>query len=104
MPCSITSELTPPTGRVLSLDRPHKLTIYEENDYDEINIDGERETFEEIADGETGNPYDRLIGSIAPLIKGGGKMENIKLAVPPCPWQHSSQRKIRVRSRSTKSV
>lgn len=52
-----------------------------ESDYDEIDIGGERETFEEIADGEHGDPYEMLIGSIAPSIKGGEKMENIKLAI-----------------------
>ena len=52
-----------------------------ESDYDEIDIGGERETFEEIADGEHGDPYELLIGSIAPSIKGGEKMENIKLTI-----------------------
>lgn len=52
-----------------------------ESDYDEIDISGERETFKEIADGEHGDPYDLLIGSIAPSIKGGKKLEDIKLAI-----------------------
>lgn len=52
-----------------------------ESDYNEVDVGGEREYFEEIADGEHGDPYELLIDSIAPSINGGEKLDNIKLAI-----------------------
>lgn len=52
-----------------------------ESDYDELDISEERERFQAIAAGDEGDPYDLLIDSIAPSIRGGEKMDDIKLAI-----------------------
>ena len=52
-----------------------------ESDYEDIDIRDEREQFEAIANGEKGDPYELLIDSIAPSIRGGEKIDDIKLAV-----------------------
>ena len=51
----------------------------EENDYEEINVDEYKDEIEELAsDPEI---YDRLVGSIAPDIKGEDKLSDIKLGI-----------------------
>lgn len=52
-----------------------------ESDYEDVDVTSQKERFEKLAQGEEGNPYELLIESIAPTIKGGDKMDTIKLAV-----------------------
>ncbi len=50
----------------------------EETTYEDLEIDEHLETVHELAAGAEGNPYDLLVDSIAPKIKG---MDEIKLAL-----------------------
>jgi replicative DNA helicase Mcm len=51
---------------------------HQEQDYEEINIDEHREEIQKLADGEYGDPYELLVDSIAPKIRG---YDTIKEAV-----------------------
>jgi len=55
--------------------------VKHESDYEEMDISAKQEEFEAIASGVRGDPYELLIGSIAPSIKGDEKLETIKLAI-----------------------
>lgn len=51
------------------------------SDYDDLDIKDQRDRFTDIANGEEGDPYELLVDSIAPTIKGSEKIRDIKLAV-----------------------
>jgi len=61
------------------VDAEHVAT--HESDYEDVDVSSKSEEFKALANGESGNPYEVLIDSIAPTIKGEEKMETIKLAV-----------------------
>jgi replicative DNA helicase Mcm len=51
------------------------------SDYEDIDITDRKEKFEAIASGVRGDPFQKLVESIAPSIQGGEKMDTIKLAI-----------------------
>ncbi len=52
-----------------------------ETDYEDLDVNSQKEEFEAIANGEYGNPYELLIDSIAPSITGDDKIRTVKLAI-----------------------
>ena len=58
----------------------HSVSLHE-SDYEDMDVQAQKEQFESYASGEDGDPYQLLIDSIAPTIQGDEKLETIKLAV-----------------------
>ena len=52
-----------------------------ESDYEDLDVSDFKEEFKAIANGERGDPYELLIGSVAPSLMGDEKLDTIKLAV-----------------------
>lgn len=52
-----------------------------ESDYQDMDVGEKKDRFMQLAEGEEGNPYELLIGSIAPTIQGDDKLDAIKLAI-----------------------
>ena len=52
-----------------------------QSDYEDIDVVEHAAEIKAIANGDRGDPYDLLVGSIAPSIAGGDRMDRIKLAL-----------------------